>query len=64
MCLSGTVGEDEDVYCYCQRVAFGEMVACENAGCPREWVSFSLFLSLSFPLSSPRVLTRGRMVSS
>jgi len=63
MCLSGTVGEDEDVYCYCQRVAFGEMVACENAGCPREWVSFSLSLS-SLPLASPRVLTRGRMVSS
>ncbi|GAA5828348.1 hypothetical protein JCM5353_004801 [Sporobolomyces roseus] len=31
------IGEDEEIFCYCRRVAFGEMVACENSSCPREW---------------------------
>ncbi|KAK4148564.1 hypothetical protein C8A00DRAFT_38859 [Chaetomidium leptoderma] len=28
---------DEDVYCYCNQVSYGEMVACDGDGCPREW---------------------------
>lgn len=28
---------DEEIYCYCQRVSFGEMVACDARDCPREW---------------------------
>ncbi|KAL2139310.1 hypothetical protein VTI28DRAFT_5347 [Corynascus sepedonium] len=28
---------DEDVYCYCNQVSYGEMVACDGEGCPREW---------------------------
>jgi len=41
-------GEDDDVdvedvddneprYCYCNNVSYGEMVACDNENCPREW---------------------------
>ena len=32
--------EDEDGeprYCYCNQVSYGEMVACDMEGCPREW---------------------------
>lgn len=34
--------EDEDLegeprYCYCNSVSYGEMVACDMAGCEREW---------------------------
>ena len=30
----------EPVYCYCRRVSFGEMVACDNPDCPVEWFHF------------------------
>ncbi|KAJ5089435.1 Zinc finger PHD-finger [Penicillium argentinense] len=35
-------GDDEDEegeprYCYCNEISFGEMVACDNDACPREW---------------------------
>ncbi|GAA5883084.1 hypothetical protein JCM16303_006082 [Sporobolomyces ruberrimus] len=32
-----TVDPNEPTYCYCSRVAFGEMIGCENEECPREW---------------------------
>jgi hypothetical protein len=28
---------DEPKYCYCNRGSYGEMVACDNDVCPREW---------------------------
>ncbi|KAK3371497.1 hypothetical protein B0T24DRAFT_595299 [Lasiosphaeria ovina] len=28
---------DELRYCYCNGVSYGEMVACDGEGCPREW---------------------------
>jgi len=28
---------DEDTYCYCNRVSFGEMVGCDGDACEREW---------------------------
>ncbi|KAJ5133616.1 hypothetical protein N7526_004981 [Penicillium atrosanguineum] len=39
-------GDDEDEegeprYCYCDQVSFGEMVACDNDACPREWFHLS-----------------------
>ena len=41
----GDVGEgvqgDEDTYCYCNRVSFGEMVACDRPDCAREWYNFN-----------------------
>ncbi|GAA5843507.1 hypothetical protein JCM3766R1_004353 [Sporobolomyces carnicolor] len=39
--VTGVIGmpidPNEPTYCYCNRVAFGEMVGCENTDCPREW---------------------------
>ncbi len=29
--------ESEPRYCYCNQVSYGEMVACDAEGCPREW---------------------------
>lgn len=33
--------EAEQRYCYCNEVSFGEMVACDNDACPREWFHLS-----------------------
>mgnify|MGYP000046826714 CR=1 FL=1 len=33
-------GPDEEVYCYCQRVYFGDMIGCDNDDCPIEWFHF------------------------
>ena len=30
-------GEDEERYCYCEGPSSGEMVACDNDDCPRQW---------------------------
>jgi len=29
--------ENEPRYCYCNEVSYGEMVACDNENCPRQW---------------------------
>ena len=29
--------EEERKYCTCERVSFGDMVACDNDACPYEW---------------------------
>jgi hypothetical protein len=34
----GAGGEDDGIYCFCQRTSFGEMVACDNEQCPYQWV--------------------------
>lgn len=31
---------NEPVYCFCRRVAFGEMIACDNEDCLIEWFHF------------------------
>ncbi|KAH3677235.1 hypothetical protein WICMUC_001816 [Wickerhamomyces mucosus] len=33
-------GEDDALYCFCQRVSFGEMVGCDNKDCKYEWFHF------------------------
>jgi hypothetical protein len=38
-------GGDEALYCFCQRVSFGEMIGCDNNDCATEWVG--RFLSFS-----------------
>ncbi|KAG1051786.1 hypothetical protein G6F46_004426 [Rhizopus delemar] len=32
-----SIDPNEPLYCYCQQVSFGEMVACDNADCEIEW---------------------------
>jgi len=36
-------GEDADnnLYCFCQRVSFGEMIGCDNEDCKNEWFHWS-----------------------
>ena len=36
---NGPNGEDADnnLYCFCQRVSFGEMIGCDNEDCKYEW---------------------------
>ena len=31
------IDAEEPTYCYCNSVSYGEMVACDADGCPREW---------------------------
>ena len=36
-------GEGDDrTYCVCDRVSYGEMIACDDANCEREWVRLSV----------------------
>jgi hypothetical protein len=44
---------DKTIYCFCQRVSFGEMIGCDGGDCEREWVSWDSFRS-----SAPRRLSR------
>ncbi|KAK3812576.1 MAG: Phd domain in Ing1-like protein, partial [Linnemannia elongata] len=32
---------NQPVYCYCQQVSYGEMVACDNKDCKIEWFHVS-----------------------
>lgn len=42
---------DEPRYCYCNQVSYGEMVACDNPHCLREWFHLAC-VGLSRPPSS------------
>lgn len=33
-------GEDTTTYCFCEQVSYGEMVACDNDSCEREWFHY------------------------
>lgn len=33
-------GDDDQKYCFCQTVSYGDMVACENEACRYEWFHF------------------------
>lgn len=35
----GEEGEDKELYCFCQKLSYGEMIACDNPDCPYQWVS-------------------------
>ncbi len=35
----GAEADDGRVYCWCQMGSFGDMVACDDNECEREWVS-------------------------
>ena len=52
------VDPNEPLYCSCQRVSFGDMVACEADTCPIEWfhyecVGASELLRSVLPASAP-----------
>jgi chromatin modification-related protein YNG2 len=50
--VSGFIdGEEEEVlYCFCQQVSFGNMVACDNPDCQYEWFHYGC-VGLSSPPS-------------
>lgn len=35
---------DDKTYCFCDGISYGEMIACDENDCEREWVRFLLFL--------------------
>lgn len=37
---SETIDSDEPTYCICNQISFGEMVACDNKNCAKEWFHF------------------------
>lgn len=47
----GAEADDGRVYCWCQMGSYGDMVACDDNECEREWVSL-LFRSLTGLLRS------------
>lgn len=44
--------EDEERYCYCQGVSYGEMVACDKDDCPRQWFHLECIGLKSVPKSA------------
>lgn len=40
--ITATTGDEEDdqLYCFCQTVSFGEMVACDNNDCKYQWFHY------------------------
>jgi inhibitor of growth protein 3 len=36
----GAEADDGRLYCWCQMGSYGDMVACDDNECEREWVSF------------------------
>ncbi|KAG6378970.1 hypothetical protein JVT61DRAFT_13258 [Boletus reticuloceps] len=33
----GDDGDDKELYCVCQKLSYGEMIACDNPDCPFQW---------------------------
>lgn len=47
-------GEGDDrTYCFCDGVSYGQMIACDDHDCEREWVRFHLALSQIAPDCGP-----------
>ena len=58
---------DKTLYCFCQRVSFGEMIACDAPDCEHEWVRVSIdFSHIAFSLAPPpdqeEITNTGRIV--
>ncbi|OMH85295.1 Chromatin modification-related protein png1 [Zancudomyces culisetae] len=37
---SGNEESDDQLYCFCRQVSFGDMVACDSDNCPYEWFHY------------------------
>eukprot|EP01038_Epipyxis_sp_PR26KG_P005732 gene5732-7916_t len=44
--------DSEPVYCFCKRVAFGAMIACDNDSCPVEWFHYACVNIVRIPQNS------------
>jgi len=53
-------GEDKRLYCTCQQVSWGNMVACDDGDCPYEWFHWGMsslpFLALRVASLTGRLL--------
>lgn len=38
---NGGNGDDDELYCFCQQVSYGAMVACDNPNCNYEWFHYN-----------------------
>lgn len=45
------IDPNEPVYCICNRIAFGDMVACDNEECPIEWFHYACVNVIRTPLN-------------
>jgi len=43
------VDPDEQTYCLCVQISYGEMICCDNDKCPIEWFHFSCVSLLTKP---------------
>ncbi|CAI6350846.1 unnamed protein product [Macrosiphum euphorbiae] len=43
------VDSDEQTYCLCNQISYGEMICCDNDLCPVEWFHFSCVLLSTKP---------------
>ncbi|KAJ1418466.1 plan Homeodomain finger of tumor Supressor Ing4 [Ochromonadaceae sp. CCMP2298] len=39
--MDPNIDPNEPVYCVCNRIAFGDMIACDNEECPIEWFHYT-----------------------
>jgi len=46
------IDPNEPVYCICNRIAFGDMVACDNEECPVEWFHYGCVNLNKTPLNT------------
>ncbi|GMF05886.1 unnamed protein product [Ambrosiozyma monospora] len=37
---NGGANEDDELYCFCQQVSYGDMIACDNSNCKYEWFHY------------------------
>lgn len=44
-------GDDKRLYCYCQQVSWGNMVACDDSDCRYEWFHWGMLVSEPFFLT-------------
>ncbi|EPQ60224.1 hypothetical protein GLOTRDRAFT_67648 [Gloeophyllum trabeum ATCC 11539] len=45
-------GDDGKTYCFCDRPSFGEMIACDNANCEKEWFHLQCIGMVTAPVGT------------
>lgn len=50
--IAKAIDPNEPVYCICNRIAFGDMIACDNEECPIEWFHYACVNLIRTPLNA------------
>jgi inhibitor of growth protein 3 len=45
--VEGEIDGDDQIYCFCGGISYGEMIACDDNRCEKEWVCVSIVLRIS-----------------